>query len=249
LSFLGNLELNDEILKEFEVEKKTKFVFASRPIKEMAVKDSQEFYPAQILNNDVFFYRKSTEDFCINFKASNHQLLDMQQIIDNLNNYDYFLLEDSAWNRGQNIGDKLGLKVICNIVCVDSEKPWCIPIIGYKLKDAEDQKYAYINEFFIQKKESNALEDLLYDSRYYIANIKETAYRKCGDSQKNKNCTICAINTYFNKVDEPYEEKFTLEDWKKSLSSDIMSYGIFSKRQQLSIKYQNRPYRKVVDLR
>jgi hypothetical protein len=92
----GNLELNDEILKEFEVEKKTKSVFASTPIKETTLKDSQNFYPAQVFNNDVYFSWKSTEDFCMSFKASNHQLLDMQQIIDYIYNYDYFLLEESA---------------------------------------------------------------------------------------------------------------------------------------------------------
>jgi hypothetical protein len=46
----------------------------------------------------------------------------MQKIIDKNDYYDYFFLEDSAWNRKQNIGDKR-VKVSCNIVCVDSEKP------------------------------------------------------------------------------------------------------------------------------
>jgi hypothetical protein len=241
--------LCDEILKEYEDEKKSKYVFASRSNKEMAVKDSQDFYPAQVFNNDVLFYRKSTEDFCVSFKVANHQLLNMQQIIDNMDDFYYYLIEDSAWNGENSIGNKLGLKVNCNIICVDSEKPWCLPIIGYKLKEAEDQKYAYINEFFIQKKESNALEDLLYDSKYYKDNIKATKYRECADSKTTKNCTIGALNSYFNNVDAPNEERFTLEDWKKSLSSDIMSHGIFAKAQQLSIKCHGRTYKKVVNLR
>ena len=37
-----------------------------------------------------------------------------------------------------------------------------------------------------------------------------------------KNCNICAINTYFNTVDGPYEERFTVEDWKKGLNSKRM---------------------------
>jgi hypothetical protein len=236
--------LCEEILNGYEDEKKSKFVFASR-----SKSNSQDYYPAQAFNDDVYFYRKTTESFCVKFKAKNHQLLDMQHIFNNFNDYDYFLMVDSAWDREKRIEGKLGIKVICNKICINSVKPWTLPIIGYKMNEVTDQKYSYINEFFIQKKDSIALVDLFYDTSDYINKKNLNTYREFASSNGGKNCAIGAINTYFNDDDGPYEEKFTLVDWVKGLDSSIMSCGVFVKPQQLSIVYRDRKYKKVVKLR
>jgi hypothetical protein len=163
----------------------------------------------------------------------------MKQIFNDFNSYDYFLIVDSAWDREKSSEGKLGIKISCNNIYIDSVKPWSLPIIGYMLNEDTDQKYSYINEFFIQKKDSLALVDLFYDSNDYIT---KNINRECADS-------IAAIKTYFNDDDEPYEERFTLVDWEKGLDSRILSHGVFAKAQQLSIVYRDRTYKKKVDLR
>jgi hypothetical protein len=60
--FLGNEKLNESFIKALEEEKKSKFVFA-------AMLNKSDFYPAQLLNDEISFYRKSTESFCIKFTS------------------------------------------------------------------------------------------------------------------------------------------------------------------------------------
>ena len=116
----------------------------------------------------------------------------------------------------------------------------------YKLDQVK--KYAYLNEFFIQRKNSSALLDLFYDSKEYVSRKDSNLHRECLDSGSEKNCSIGAINSYFNENGEN-KELFTLADWTKSLNSSIMSYGLFVKAQQSTIMYRERKFQKVVDLR
>ena len=60
------------------------------------------------------------------------------------NDYDCFLLEDSAWDRAASPDGKLGVKVNFDNIYMDSVKPWTLHIIAYNLY--QDQKYAYLNE-------------------------------------------------------------------------------------------------------
>ena len=110
------------------------------------------------------------------------------------------------------------------------------------------EKYAYLNEFFIQRKNSCALLDLFYDSKEYVSRKDSNLHRECLDSGSEKNCSIGAINSYFNENGEN-KELFTIADWTKSLNSSIMSYGVFVKAQQSTIMYRERKFQKVVDLR
>jgi hypothetical protein len=85
----------------------------------------------------------------------NYQFLDVNDILSSLNDYNCFLLEDSAWDRAASHDGKLGVKVNFDNIYMDSVKPWTLHIIAYNLY--QDQKYAYLNEFFIQRKNSCAL--------------------------------------------------------------------------------------------
>jgi hypothetical protein len=100
------------------------------------------------------------------------------------NDYDCFLLEDSAWDRAASPDGKLGVKVSFDNIYLDSVKPWTLPIISYKLDQM--QKYAYLNEFFIQKKNSCALLELFYDSKEYVSRKDSNLHRECLDSGSEK---------------------------------------------------------------
>jgi hypothetical protein len=166
--------------------------------------------------------------------------------LSSLNDYDCFYLNDSAWDSAASPIGKLGAKVSFDYIYLDSVKPWTLPIISYKLDQV--QKFAYLNEFFIQRKNSSALLDLFYDSKEYVSKKDSNLHRECLESGSEKNCSIGAINSYFNENGQN-KELFTIADWTKSLNSSIMSYGVFVKAQQSSIIYRDRNFQKIVDLR
>lgn len=91
----------------------------------------------------------------------------MNQIINEINDFYFFLLDDESWvNRDVSKDGKLGKKVECVGIHTDSDKPWKLPIINYKRQgyNLEKPMFAYLNEFFIQKKDSPALDELFYDT-------------------------------------------------------------------------------------
>jgi hypothetical protein len=160
-----------------------------------------------------------------------------------LNDYDCFFLNDSAWDRASSPIGKLGVKVSLHYIYLDSVKPWTLPIISCKLDQVK--KYAYLNEFFIQRKNSSALLDLFYDSKEYVSRKDSNLHRKCLDSGSEKNCSKDAINSYFNENGKN-KELFTIADWTKSLNSSIMSYGVFLKAQESTIMYRERKFQIII---
>ncbi len=203
---------------------------------------SPDYYPAQVFGEDIFFYSKSSESFVVDFKSKDFLLLPIDKMFVR-EDFDFFLMDDSDWAK-PNSKCNQGQKVDCFKVFIDSSKPWTLPIIGY----LNGEKFAYINEFYIQKKNTAPPSDLFYDSFTYTKKFTPT-FTMCLATNNENNCTVLAINSFFNEDGKPHEQRFTLDDWKKGLNSSIMSLGIFAKAQQLSIVYKNRKHKKVVDLR
>ncbi len=83
-------------------------------------------------------------------------MINMNQIINEINDFYFFLLDDESWvNRDVSKDGKLDTKVECVGIHTDSDKPWKPPIIKYKRQgyNLGEPIFAYLNEFFIQKKD------------------------------------------------------------------------------------------------
>ncbi len=65
--------------------------------------------------------------------------------------------------------------------------------------------------FTCKKKNKTAPIDLFSDSNSYTK-MFTPSHTKSLASNNEKNCTVCAINTFFNENGTPNEERFTLDD-------------------------------------